>query len=41
MARLNEGDKAPDFALTDQNGKVLSLSDYRGKKVFIIFARKL
>ncbi len=40
MAKLNEGDKAPDFALTDQNGKVLSLSDYRGKKVFIFFYPK-
>ena len=36
------GDTAPDFKLTDQNGKDVSLSDFRGKKnvalAFYVFA---
>ncbi len=36
------GDMAPDFKLTDQNGKDVSLSDFRGKKnvalAFYVFA---
>ena len=31
------GQKAPDFTLTDINGKQHKLSDYRGKDVMIIF----
>jgi peroxiredoxin len=31
------GQKAPDFTLTDINGKQHTLSDYRGKDVLIIF----
>jgi hypothetical protein len=31
------GQKAPDFTLTDINGKQHKLSDYRGKDVLIIF----
>lgn len=34
---LVEGDKAPDFALTDQTGKMHSLQDYRGKKLVLFF----
>ncbi|BCW70812.1 redoxin domain-containing protein [Arthrobacter sp. NicSoilB8] len=30
-------DKAPDFSLTDQNGKNVSLSQYRGKSVVLSF----
>jgi peroxiredoxin Q/BCP len=37
MANLTEGDKAPDFKTTDQNGKLVSLKDYRGKKVVLYF----
>ncbi len=33
----NIGDQAPDFTLKNQDGKSISLSDYRGKNV-IIFA---
>jgi peroxiredoxin len=29
------GDKAPDFALKDQNRNDVKLSDYRGKKVVL------
>jgi cytochrome oxidase Cu insertion factor (SCO1/SenC/PrrC family) len=36
------GDMAPDFKLTDQNGKEVSLSEFRGKKnvalAFYVFA---
>lgn len=38
MASINVGDKAPDFALTDQTGKTIRLSDFRGKQpVVLIF----
>ena len=37
---LKEGDLAPDFELTDQNGDLLKLSDYRGKKVVLYFYPK-
>ena len=37
---LNEGDKAPEFALKDQNGKTHKLSDYRGKTVVVYFYPK-
>ena len=35
-AALKVGDKAPDFALPDQNGKVVKLSDYRGKQSVLL-----
>ena len=34
---LIEGDKAPEFKSFDQDGKSLSLSDYKGKKVVLYF----
>ncbi len=34
---LKEGNKAPAFSGTDQNGKTVSLSDYKGKKVIVFF----
>jgi peroxiredoxin Q/BCP len=34
---LKIGDAAPEFALTNQDGEIVRLSDYRGKKV-VIFA---
>lgn len=37
---LKVGTKAPDFELPDQNGKVHSLKDYRGKKVILYFYPK-
>jgi peroxiredoxin Q/BCP len=39
-AALSKGDKAPDFSLPDQNGKVHKLSSYRGKYVVLYFYPK-
>ncbi|MEO7214844.1 thioredoxin-dependent thiol peroxidase [Mucilaginibacter sp.] len=40
MATLQPGDKAPDFTAKDQNGKDVSLSDYKGKSVILYFYPK-
>lgn len=40
MAKLNAGDKAPDFKLTDQNGNHINLTDLRGKKLLLYFYPK-
>src|SRR5687768_9223079 len=37
MITLKEGDKAPVFHGKDQNGKKVSLSEYKGKKVVLYF----
>src|SRR3984885_13548108 len=37
MITLMEGDKAPNFKSTDQNGKPLSLADFKGNKVALYF----
>ena len=37
MTTLSEGDKAPAFKGKDQNGKSVSLADYKGKKVVLYF----
>ena len=37
---LQTGIKAPDFTLPDQNGKMHSLKDYKGKKVILYFYPK-
>ena len=37
---LEIGTKAPEFTLPDQNGKMRSLSDYRGQKVILYFYPK-
>ena len=37
---LKEGTKAPDFTLPDQDGKLHSLSGYRGKRVILYFYPK-
>lgn len=37
---LKAGDKAPDFRLKSDEGKEISLSDYRGKRVLLFFFPK-
>lgn len=37
MARLDTGDKAPDFALPDESGKIVELSGYAGHRVVVYF----
>ncbi|MCL9807286.1 thioredoxin-dependent thiol peroxidase [Flavobacterium amniphilum] len=37
MTTLQKGDKAPDFSAVDQDGKIHSLSDYKGKKLVVFF----
>ncbi len=37
---LKTGTKAPDFTLPDKDGKMHSLSDFRGKKVILYFYPK-
>ncbi len=34
---LKEGTKAPSFSLPDQDGKIHTLEEYRGKKVILYF----
>jgi thioredoxin-dependent peroxiredoxin len=34
---LRVGDPAPDFALPDENGQTVRLSDFRGKRVVVYF----
>ena len=36
-ARLSEGEIAPDFALVDQDGQTVALSQFRGRKVVVYF----
>lgn len=40
MAQLSTGDKAPAFSLEDQDGKKVSLSSFKGKKVLLYFYPK-
>jgi peroxiredoxin Q/BCP len=37
---LEPGDKAPAFALSDQDGNTVKLSDYKGRKVLVYFYPK-
>ncbi len=37
MVTLQEGDKAPAFSGKNQDGKKISLSDYKGKKLIMYF----
>jgi len=37
MVTLQEGDKAPLFTGKDQDGKKISLSDYKGRKLILYF----
>ncbi|MFM8432084.1 MAG: thioredoxin-dependent thiol peroxidase [Bacteroidota bacterium] len=38
--KLQPGDKAPDFSISDQNGEIRSLKDYKGKKLVLFFYPK-
>jgi peroxiredoxin Q/BCP len=40
MTKLKEGDNAPLFKGTDENGSSVSLSDYAGKKLVLYFYPK-
>jgi len=35
-AELSVGDRAPNFALQDQSGKTVRLSDFKGKKTVVL-----
>ena len=37
---LKEGDNAPDFSSKDQNGKAVSMADFKGKRVVLYFYPK-
>lgn len=37
MSRIGVGDTAPDFTRTDQNGESISLSQFRGEKVVVLY----
>ncbi len=39
-AKLKVGDAAPDFAGKDQDGKIVTLSSFKGKKVILYFYPK-
>lgn len=40
MTTWKEGDKAPAFRLSDDDGKEVALADYRGKNVVFYFFPK-
>lgn len=40
MGRLKVGDQAPPFSLKDQNGRTVSLTDFRGTRLLLYFYPK-
>ena len=40
MSRIEEGKKAPDFTLDDQDGKPVTLSSFKGRDVLVYFYPK-
>jgi len=40
MTTLKIGDKAPNFKSKDQDGNIISLNDYKGKKLVLFFYPK-
>jgi peroxiredoxin Q/BCP len=40
MTHLKVGDKAPNFSCNNQNGELVSLSDFKGKKIVLYFYPK-
>ncbi len=41
MTTLKIGEIAPEFALTDVDGRTVALSDYRGSPALLVFLRHL
>lgn len=41
MATIKTGQPAPDFTLTTLEGQTVSLGDYRGQSVLLVFLRHL
>lgn len=41
MAKLKQGDRAPDFTLTTLAGQSVALNNYRGQPVLLVFLRHL
>ncbi len=37
MAKVKEGNKAPDFSTSDQNGNKVKLSSFKGKKNVVLY----
>ena len=37
---LKEGDAAPEFTFPDENGELISLASYKGKKTVVAPAKK-
>lgn len=40
MTNLKAGDKAPHFSAPDENGNIISLDDFKGKKLVLYFYPK-
>lgn len=40
MAELKRGDRAPEFALSDQDGNTVSLGQFKGRKLLLYFYPK-
>jgi peroxiredoxin Q/BCP len=40
LAMIEQGGHAPDFALPDQDGRIVKLSDFRGQSVVVYFYPK-
>ncbi|POY38337.1 thioredoxin-dependent thiol peroxidase [Solitalea longa] len=40
MAKIKIGDKAPEFSGNDQNGKPISISNFKGKTIILFFYPK-
>lgn len=40
MTTLHISDPAPDFSAPDQDGSIVSLSDFKGRNLFIFFYPK-
>jgi peroxiredoxin Q/BCP len=38
--KLNKGDKAPEFQLSDQDNRTVRLSDFQGRKLLLFFYPK-